>query len=211
VPSAAYDRKALWYDALLGRRFYHRVFWGSSPQSYTAFAHEALAAAGDGPFVEVGGGSLLFTANLYTTGTTPVTIVDRSAMMLRRARRRLGRLPVSRPCATLVGDAASLPIRSAALLSVLSLNLLHVPCDRAAIVGEIGRILVPGRGRLFVSALVQSGRWSDAYMSVLHRTGELGAPLCLEDLRGVVVGRWGTLESERIEGNMAFVVVRHRG
>jgi len=48
-------------------------------------------------------------------------------------------------------------------------------------------------------------------MSIMHRAGELGAPQTLSELERLVVGRWGTLESEKIEGNMAFLTVRHNG
>jgi hypothetical protein len=86
-----------------------------------------------------------------------------------------------------------------------------VPCDAAAITAEFARILIPGRGRLFVSALVRSGRWPDAYMAMLHRLGELAAPATPDELEARVAGAWGVVESRAIEGNMCFLVVRHGG
>jgi hypothetical protein len=108
-------------------------------------------------------------------------------------------------------DAAALPVRPGIFSTMLSLNLLHVPCDRPAIIAECARTLLPGRGRLFVSSLVRSGRWSDAWLAGLHRAGELGAPLTRDELREAVAGRWAVVESMTVEGNMCFLVVRHAG
>jgi hypothetical protein len=91
------------------------------------------------------------------------------------------------------------------------LNLLHVPCDRHAIVAECGRLLIPDRGRLFATCLMRSGRWSDTALDCFHRIGELGVPLTHDEVGEMLPGRWGTIESFRVEGNMTFVVVRHRG
>lgn len=206
--AAPYDRKAAVYDAIVGRPAYHRIFWGTSPRSFARFGRAALEAAGDGPFAEVGCGSLLFTAPMYRgTAVRSIALVDRSMGMLSRGRKRLE----SPEIAMVLADGAALPLRPGILSSILSLNLLHVPCDRSAIAAEFARCLRPGRGRLFVTALVQSGRWSDAWLSILHRAGELAAPLTLEQLCETVAGQWAIIESVSLEGNMCFLVVRHAG
>ena len=157
---------------------------------------------------------MVFTSPMYRESRgTFALLVDRSAQMLRRAMKRLssdhGRIPDG--VAVLHADVAALPVRSGVFSSILSLNVLHVPCDVAAITAEFSRILTPGRGRLFVSSLVRSGRWSDAYMAALHRSGELAAPVTPDELRERVAGGWGVVESTKVEGNMCFVVVRHAG
>ena len=202
------------YDAIVGRSVYHRVFWGSSAASYARFGRAALEAAGHGHFAEVGCGSLLFTAQMYReVRSSSVILVDRSLHMLRRALGRLGPAEDGPPLEVIAlhADASALPIRRGMFSTILNLNLLHVPCDRAAIIAECCRTLTPGRGRLFVSSLVLSGRWSDAYLSVLHRAGELGTPLSLDALRATVAGQWAVVESIAVEGNMCFMVVRHAG
>lgn len=212
--AAPYDRKAAVYDAIVGRPAYHRVFWGTSPRSFARFGRAALEAAGDGPFGEVGSGSLLFTAPMYRDARAgSVALVDRSMGMLRRGRKRIGSpdSPLPSGIAMVQADGAVLPLRAGIFSAILSLNLLHVPCDRAAIVAECARCLLRGRGRLFVTSLVRSGRWSDAWLSLLHRAGELGTPLTLDQLRETVAGQWAVIESERLEGNMCFLVVRHAG
>jgi SAM-dependent methyltransferase len=139
--------------------------------------------------------------------------IDRSIQMLRRAVKRLAddRNELPNGVVALHADGARLPVRSAVFSSILSLNLLHVACDRHALVAECRRTLVPGGGRLYVSSLVRSGRWSDGYLSFLHRVGEFGTPLTCEALSETVAGSWGRIESSRVEGNMAYLVVRHAG
>lgn len=211
---APYDRKAAAYDAIVGRPAYHRIFWGTSPQSFARFGRAALEAAGDGAFAEVGCGSLLFTAPMYReVRARSVALVDRSMGMLRRGRQRLGSAerPLPAGISMLHADGAVLPLRRGTFSAILSLNLLHVPCDRTAIVAECARSLLPGRGRLFITALLRSGRWSDSWLSILHRAGELAAPLTVDQLRETVAGEWAVIESVRLEGNMCFLVVRHAG
>lgn len=211
---APYDRKAVFYDAVIGRSLYHRIFWGTSSAAYARFGRAALEAADDGHFAEVGCGSLLFTAAMYRTARSgSIVLVDRSLQMLRRGIRRLGSSQSAPPSGITVlhADAAALPIRDGVFSTILSLNLLHVPCNRPAIVAACARTLLPGRGRLFVSVLVRSGRWSDAWMRALHGTGELDAPLTLDELREMIAGHWAVIESATVEGNMCFLVARHAG
>jgi ubiquinone/menaquinone biosynthesis C-methylase UbiE len=142
-----------------------------------------------------------------------VLLVDRSIQMLRRGVQRLapGNGPPLEAVSVLHADIAAMPVRAGVFSSVLCLNVLHVPCDASAIAAEFARVLVPGSGRLFVSSLVRSGRWSDAYMTFLNHIGELAAPLTLDQLSATVAGEWGVVESAAVEGNMAFLEVRHAG
>ena len=138
---------------------------------------------------------------------------DRSLEMLRRAAKRLASHAHDRSARPIIlhADAVSLPLVSRMFSSVLMLNVLHVPIDRAAIIGECGRLLIPRHGRLFATCLVKTGRWSDAAMHVLHRAGELGVPLTRDEALDMMIGDWGLIESCEVEGNMMFVVVRHAG
>jgi len=70
-----YDRRARLYDALVGSPAYNRLAWGSAPRSYSAFAERAVRSA-DGPFLDAGCGSLLFTANGYARARRPLLLVD---------------------------------------------------------------------------------------------------------------------------------------
>jgi len=211
---APYDRKAALYDAVVGRSLYHRMFWGTSARAFAHFARTAVDASSGGWFAEAGCGSLLFTHALYSeAGGPPAVLVDRSLRMLYRGLKQLrvgGREP-RRNVALLHADVCALPVRSGVFSSILSLNLLHVPCEAVVIAQELGRILHPAHGRLFLSCLVRSGRWSDAYMTLLYRVGELAKPWTVEQLKRTVAAGWGAIESTRVDGNMCFMVIRHAG
>ena len=211
--SAPYDRKAMVYDAIVGRSIYHRVFWGTSAPAYARFAGAARDNAGSGAFAEIGCGSLLFTASMYRRPSGPTVLADRSLAMLRRGLARLAPFQDSPPAGItmLHADAGTLPVPSGVFSTILSLNLLHVPCDRLRITAEWARTLVPGRGRVYVSALVRSGRWSDGWLKLLHDAGELGPPFTVDELRQTVASQWAVIESMNVEGNMCFIVARHGG
>src|SRR4051794_17000655 len=61
---AAYDRHAAVYDRVIGNPLYNRVVWSCPTSEYAEFAREALAA-GDGPFLDAGCGTLVFTGDVY--------------------------------------------------------------------------------------------------------------------------------------------------
>jgi len=212
--TAPYDARAVLYDAVVGRSAYHRVLWGTSAGAFARFARRAADAADGGWLGEAGCGSLLFTHPLHEDPAGPPTLlVDRSVRMLRRGRARLRRdgREVRPGVVFLHADAGALPLRSGAFSSILSLNLLHVPCDASAIAHELGRLLAPSRGRLFASCLLRSGRWSDAYLGFLARIGELRAPWTFDALLQTLASDWGVVEWTNVEGNMGYFVIRHAG
>jgi SAM-dependent methyltransferase len=94
------------------------------------------------PVVEVGIGTGVVALGLRELGFTVVG-VDLSPAMAQRARRRLG--PV-----VAVADAAQLPVADAAIQQAVSVWLLHLVADRAAVLAEVARALRPG-GRYLVS------------------------------------------------------------
>ena len=77
----AYDLGAWFYDLVVGSRLYHRTVWGMPPDQHLAFARRALDLSSnepdesDGPILDAGCGSLLFTAStsgLVGSGYSPV-------------------------------------------------------------------------------------------------------------------------------------------
>jgi hypothetical protein len=123
---------------------------------------------------------------MYGDGASgPVVLSDRSLGMLNRAVKRLRHRsgPRRQPLMMLQADGASLPLASHTFSSLLLLNPLHVVCDRPGIVAECGRLLIPGRGRLFATCLVRAGRRGGAALAFLHRTGKL---VGLQTMREVV-------------------------
>jgi hypothetical protein len=69
----------------------------------------------------------------------------------------------------------------------------------------------PGTPAARVTSLVRSGRWSDVWLSILHRAGELDVPLTPEELGETVAGGWAIIESMSVEGSMCLLVVQHTG
>jgi ubiquinone/menaquinone biosynthesis C-methylase UbiE len=95
------------------------------------------------PVVEIGIGTGVIALGLREVGFAVVG-VDLSPAMTQRARRRLG--PV-----VAVADAAHLPVADAAIEQAVSIWLLHLVADRAAVMAEVARALRPG-GRYLVSS-----------------------------------------------------------
>lgn len=209
VSGDRYARRARGYDAVVGSRIYNRIMWGSSPASYAAFAR-AASASSEGPMLDAGCGSLVFTADVHAGSKRPLVLVDRSLGMLRATRARVlvdGRVPDR--IALIQADACALPFRSASFSTVLSMNLLHLFDDPGPAVSSLVRILT-GRGQLFATSLVTEraiGRW---YLALLHAAGEMGVPKTAAQVRTAIeqpraVSRQVTIATE---GSMAFVTAR---
>ncbi|WP_263789991.1 class I SAM-dependent methyltransferase [Salinibacter sp.] len=203
---AAYDSRAAGYDWVVGGWLYNRLLWGTSTGSYRRFARRALDG-GKGPFLDVGAGSAVFTADAYAQTSRPLVLVDRAVGMLEAARERIakragGSLPGR--ITLLQADARDLPLRTETMVTVLSMGLLHVVGDMRACTKESFRVLRPG-GTLYATSLVTDralGRW---YLRLLHKAGEVARPKAEAELRGNVESVLGrSIHAER-EGNMAFL------
>lgn len=170
APGARYDRIARFYDQLIGSPLYNRVIWGASPADYTAFAAEAYAA-GDGPFLDAGCGTAVFTAAVYRSGTRPLVLADRSLGMLEKATERVGGVG----CATaLQADLLDLPTPPASFGAIGCFAMLHVLDEPWLALRSLAAQLRPS-GRLFSSMLVTDrGGISTPYLRMLRRRGELG-------------------------------------
>src|SRR5262245_60763548 len=87
-----YDKRAALYDFLVQTRIYNRLLWGAFPEHYSAFARMADNSQSQGPILDAGCGSLLFTAKAHLDCGRIVVACDQSVGMLRRARARLQKL-----------------------------------------------------------------------------------------------------------------------
>lgn len=199
---APYDGKAKFYDRLIGSPLYNRLIWGTQPAQYTAFAAEAFAD-GDGPFLDAGCGTALFTASVYAGRDRPLVLVDRSVGMLERAAERAGG-PAG--ASLLQADLNDLPTKPSSFPTIGCFAMLHVldaPWDALA---ALTRQLAPG-GKLYASMLVPDrGGVSAPYLRMLHKRGELGPLRSAAELeltaRELFPG--GTVAVERI-GSMAYL------
>jgi hypothetical protein len=87
---APYDHHAKVYDRLIGAPLYNRLIWRARVSDYAAFAAEAVAD-GDGPMLDAGCGTAVFSADAYRAASRPLILADRSRGMLDRAAERVGR------------------------------------------------------------------------------------------------------------------------
>lgn len=204
---APYDAKAALYDRLVGAAWYNRLMWGQPRTVYTDTAEDALASA-DGPLLDVGCGSLAFTAGLYRRGTRPVVAVDRSLGMLEIARGRLGGEGRVR---LVQADVFDLPVAGASFPTVTSWGFVHLFEELGPLLEALWRPVAPG-GSLHLTSLVLGPRWlSRWYLSALHRRGEVARPRTLVDVVSAVRATLGVVPDARQVGSLACVVARRPG
>jgi SAM-dependent methyltransferase len=204
-----YDRRAVIYDRVVGTRVYNRVMWGTSPGDMAELARRAVLERQDAWLIDAAGGSLLFSADLYLEHRSrPVLVLDQSVAMLQLARRRLmergdGTMPEH--VVLLQGDLRQLDaFVPASIGTVLCLNVLHHIDAGAALIAGLSKLLAP-RGGLYATSLITSGRWSDAYLKSLHRSGVVVQPRSREDVeRCFADAHVGPITSYR-RGNMLYV------
>ncbi|HTU64052.1 MAG TPA: class I SAM-dependent methyltransferase, partial [Polyangiales bacterium] len=169
----AYDMGAWFYDAVVGSRLYHHVVWGMSPMEHTRFCERALAAPIEGPILDAGCGSLLFTAPCYGAGVRELTLLDASAGMLARARQRLD----SAEAKFVQGDLRALPFANASFRKLFHFGVLHCIDESERVLSELSRVARPG-AQLFLSCLTLSERkLSNSFLQRLHRAGHVASPL----------------------------------
>jgi SAM-dependent methyltransferase len=174
-PANEYDSPMGWiYDVVACSRSYNRWMWGYDIDLYPELLRTAVSSA-EGWLLDAGCGSLAFTADVYAAGIRRRTVLlDQSLGLIQKAKRRLlarcHELP--RDLVFVHGDALKLPFRSGAFSTVLSLNLLHVLERPEGAVAELKRVLGP-EGSIHLTTLVKCGRWSDAYLARLGRSGLL--------------------------------------
>ncbi len=171
-----YDSKVKFYDALIGNPVYNRLIWGNWPSNYRDFCLTALNSAEQGPVLDVGCGSLVFTHKVYARyGDRPVLLLDRSLGMLLRAKERileaLGELPEN--LLFVHADALDLPFRDGSFNTLLSFGLLHIFDQPSRLLTEMLRVKTP-EGNLFATSLVANNGLGQRYLGALKKAGEVG-------------------------------------
>lgn len=200
-----YDDKARAYDWVVGNRFYNRIVWGNWPSRYRAFCEQALASA-DGPYLDAGCGSLVFTADVYAQAAArPIVLLDRSLGMLRRGRdrirRHLGRVPEH--IRFVQGDIFDLPFRDGVFKVVASYGVLHVFTDPAGMLAELERVRSPA-GKTHLSSLVGNDALGRRYLALLQRAGEVGVCHTTASLADALAATPFAYRVDAV-GNMAYV------
>lgn len=168
-----YDKHAALYDHVIGNRLYNRLVWGIWPRAYTEFAARALAST-DGPLLDVGCGSAVFTADAYRASSRPQMLVDRSAGMLARAKARVGKTPGAR-AQFVHADLFDLPFHPHNFTTVTCHGMLHLFTDTPGVLRVLCAQLAPG-GTLYVSSLVAETPVGSRVLHALHRKGDIARP-----------------------------------
>jgi SAM-dependent methyltransferase len=210
APAQPYDRRSRLYDAVVGSDLYNRTMWGVDRRNYGAFAAGAAAADSTGWHLDAGCGSLVFTHEIYRAASPrPRVLVDKSLGMLRAARARLSSAGSAAAERTILlqADLLELPFRPQAFTTVLSMGMLHLFRDPAALVQDLANIVAPG-GSLWLTSLVRGRPWGDQYLQLLHLAGEVAAPRSAAEVQSLLTSKTGWPAVICQEGNMLFVRLR---
>jgi SAM-dependent methyltransferase len=193
------------YDMIACSAVYNRLVWGYSIGKFPALVEEALKSSKTGPVLDVGCGSLAFTAKTYIQYTDrSVVFVDQSLKMLRMAKDRLlelnGRLPDN--VVFLHADALDLPFEPNSFSTVIALNLLHCLKDTSKLLVELKENVSEG-GKMYFSTLVKGRRYGDKYLKALADRGKLVSRSIAD--HKTVFNQLGLSARYAVNGNMAFI------
>lgn len=163
------------YDLVACNPIYNRLIWGYSVKIFPKIANDALRATPEGNVLDLGCGSLAFTAKAYSQYTErPVVLVDQSLKMLRMAKSRLikqnGKVPDN--LVFLHSDALHLPFQENAFTTIISENLLHCLDDTSPLLKQLKNI-ISKKGKIYFTTLVKSNRLADKYLQALADSGKL--------------------------------------
>lgn len=203
---SGYDGHVLAYDAIAGNRFFNRLFWGNWPSNYTKFCQESLSRSTQKPVLDVGCGSLVFTAAAYANSNRQqVVLLDRSLGMLKRARERLEQIRGS-VCENIVflqGDVFDLPFKDNAFGTVISHGLLHMHDSKTGILSELERVKSDD-GTISVTSLVNDKGLGRRYLQKLEKSGQTGKNINSKSLDQLLTSR--PLNYKRFtRGNVAYI------
>jgi len=163
------------YDLVACNPIYNRLIWGYSVKIFSQIANEALNSSKDGLVLDIGCGSLAFTAKTYSKYTErPVILVDQSLKMLRMAKAKLMKQNSKIPdnLIFLHADALNLPFQEDIFTTILSENLLHCLGDTAVLLNQL-KTIISKNGKMYFTTLVKANRVSDKYLQALADSGKL--------------------------------------
>jgi len=163
------------YDLIACNPIYNRIIWGYPVKIFSEIAIEALQSSESGALMDIGCGSLAFTAKIYSQFTKrPVILVDQSLKMLRMAKSRLmkqnNKIPEN--LILLHADALQLPFRENIFTTILSENLLHCLNDTSIFLKQ-SKSIVSAKGSMYFTTLVKAGRLADKYLTALADSNKL--------------------------------------
>jgi ubiquinone/menaquinone biosynthesis C-methylase UbiE len=163
------------YDLVACNPIYNRIIWGYSVKMFPKIAVDALWSSSEGNVLDLGCGSLAFTAKAYSQyADRPVVLADQSLKMLRMAKTRLikqnGKLPDN--LVFLHSDALNLPFQENAFATIISENLLHCLDDTSIFLKQL-RNIISENGKIYFTTLIKTNRLADKYLQALADGGKL--------------------------------------
>lgn len=195
-----YAHRARLYDAMLGSPAYNKLFWGTSPHDYAAFAARAIGS-GSGPLLEVAVGTARASGLLHVASARRTTLVDMSQPMLALAQEAIrtaagGRIPqrITFECRDMLEPGSEQHYET-----ILGLGLLHLIPDLPQVLSALGAQL-NASGSLFLGSLIKGSARSNAYLKLLKARGEIAEIRSASDIY-----------EQAKDANIGTVVVSHRG
>jgi SAM-dependent methyltransferase len=163
------------YDRIACNPVYNRLVWGYSVEIFSRIGGQALRSSQAGYVLDIGCGSLAFTAKMYSQYTErPVVLMDRSIKMLRMAKAKLikrnGHIPEN--ITFLHADALQLPFKANTFTTIISENLLHCLTDTGILLKQLKNIMSE-TGKMYFTTLVRANRIADTYINALANSGKL--------------------------------------
>ena len=163
------------YDLVACNPIYNRLIWGYSVKIFAQTTREALHSSHTGYVLDIGCGSLAFTAKKYSQySERPVILMDQSLKMLRMAKSRLlkenGKIPDN--LIFLHADALQLPFIENIFTTIISENLLHCLSDTSILLHQL-KLITASNGTMYFTTLVKNNRLADKYLEALADRGKL--------------------------------------
>lgn len=193
------------YDWVACNPIYNRLIWGYPVKILSQMANEALHSATQGNVLDIGCGSLAFTAETYSNYfDRPVILVDQSLQMLRIAKSRViqhnGKVPDN--LVFLHADALHLPFKEKIFTTLVSENLLHCLNDTSILLKKL-KVIVSEEGDMYFSTLIKSNRFADKYLMALADSGKL-VPRTVGD-HASILDKLGMSAKYETIGNMLLI------
>ncbi|RJP51990.1 MAG: class I SAM-dependent methyltransferase [Anaerolineaceae bacterium] len=193
------------YDWVACNPIYNRIIWGYSVEIFDRVAHDALRSSSQGNVLDLGCGSLAFTAKTYIQySARPVVLVDQSLKMLRIAKSRLIKMNGNVPdnIVFFQADALRLPFREKSFNTIISENLLHCLNDTKKLLIGLKNILSDD-GKMYFTTLVKANRLADRYLKALANGGNL---VCRDIMdHQAIYNQLGMLIKCDVNGNLASI------
>jgi ubiquinone/menaquinone biosynthesis C-methylase UbiE len=176
---------------------------GCPVSAYNDAAARLIAKAGEGPVIDYGCGSLVFTKDVYRPVQDRTLLFDRSLGMLQRAKKRLpGGI-------FLQGDALNPPFENAMFAAGMGWGMLHLFGSGSPYLQALSNILRPGAPAA-ISCLVKSKRAAgNRMLQLLYDKGEAALPESADSVTDAFSSIFD-LENSRLIGNMLFLSGRKK-